>query len=182
MPSSVPESWSTAQRRLHWLVALGVVCTFGLSLVMENIGDDQGLLKFFLYQIHKTLGLLVLLGVVARLVLLVRRGRPPLAPELTEANRRLAVLGHVLLYGLLIAVPILGYLTNSTSPSRIPVLFLLVVPVPNLTPPSQAWFDFLVGLHYYGGIALILTAAAHALVAIMHHRRGLPVLRDMWGH
>lgn len=73
-----------------------------------------------------------------------------------------------------------GYLTNSTSPSRIPVLFLLAIPLPNLTPPSQAWYDLLVQLHRLAAITLVATALAHALIAVVHHRRGSLILRRMW--
>ncbi len=38
MPLNVPPiSWSAAQRRLHWLVAVGVVAAFALSLVMTRL-------------------------------------------------------------------------------------------------------------------------------------------------
>ena len=180
MAISQPASWSTAQRWLHWLVAIGVVLAFALSWVMTRLADDQALLKFALYQLHKNVGVLVLAAVVARLVLLACRGRPALPADLSRMNRRLALIGHAALYALLIIVPILGYLTNSTSPSRIPVLFLLAIPLPNLTPPSEAWFNLLAQLHRLAAIALFVTALAHALIAVVHHRRGSPILRRMW--
>lgn len=180
MSTRPPVSWSKAQRRLHWLVAGGILFDFALAWVMTRLGDHQALLKFAAYQVHKNVGLLVLAAVVARLALLMARGRPPLPADLSETNRRLAVAGHVALYVLLVAVPILGYLTNSTSPSRIPVFFLLAIPLPNLTPASEAWYEFLVQLHRIAGIALFATAFAHALIAVVHHRRGSPILRRMW--
>ncbi len=179
-PNAPPITWSAAQRRLHWLVADGVVAAFALSLIMTRLGDDQLLLKFFLYQIHKTLGLLVLAGTVARLVLLVRHGRPPLPDSFTPLEKLAVHLGHGALYILLIVVPVLGYLTNSTSPSRIPVLFMLVIPLPNLTPPSQYWNDLFVTFHYFAAITLVVIASVHALIAIVHHLRGQPILRRMW--
>ncbi len=180
MASSPPASWSALQRWLHWLVAFGVVFDFALSWVMTGLGDNQALLKFALYQLHKNVGVLVLAAVIARLILLACRGRPALPADLSEMNRRLAVLGHAALYALLIIVPILGYLTNSTSPSRIPVLFLLAIPLPNLTPPSEAWFNLLSQLHRLAAIALVATALAHALIAVAHHQRGSLILRRMW--
>lgn len=181
MPPEVPPAtWSAAQRRLHWLVAAGVVAAFALSLVMTRLSDDQLLLKFFLYQLHKTLGLLVLAGTLARFVLLIRHGRPPLPGSFTRLEKCAAYLGHGVLYVLLIVVPVLGYLTNSTSPSRIPVLFMLVIPLPNLTPPSQYWNDLLVTCHHFAAIALVVIAGVHALIAIVHQLRGQPILRRMW--
>lgn len=180
MASRPPASWSTAQRWLHWLVAFSVLFDFALSWVMTRVGDNHALLKFALYQVHKNVGVFVLAAVLARLVLLACRGRPALPADLSALNKRLALIGHATLYALLVIVPVLGYLTNSTSPSRIPVLFLLAIPVPNLTPPSEAWYDLLVQLHRLTAIALFLTALAHALIAVIHHRRGSPILRRMW--
>lgn len=180
MADRLPASWSAAQRRLHWLVAIGVFFAFALSWVMTRLGDNQALLKFALYQLHKNAGLLVLAAVVARIILLVRRGRPPLPGDLSVVNQRIALLGHAVLYGLLVAVPVLGYLTNSTSPSRIPVLFLLAIPLPNLTPASETWYALLVQFHRLAAVALVVIALTHALIAIVHHRRGSPILRGMW--
>lgn len=171
MSNRPPVSWSTTQRRLHWLVAFGVLFDFALSWVMTRVGDDQALLKFALYG-SKNAGVFVLAGVVrAHRVAHVPR-RPALPADLSDIHKRLALTGHAVLYALLVLVPVLGYLTNSTSPSRIPVLLLLAIPLPNLTPASEAWFALLVQLHRLAAIALFVTALAHALIAVVHHRRG----------
>lgn len=85
MAISQPASWSTAQRWLHWLVAIGVVFAFALSWVMTRLADHQALLKFALYQLHKNVGVLVLAAVVARLSSCSRaaadRRCPPTSPR-----------------------------------------------------------------------------------------------------
>ena len=60
------------------------------------------------YQIHKSLGLLVIALTALRLVWRLWRGRPGWEEELPAWQRRAAEAGHGLLYALLLAVPLLG--------------------------------------------------------------------------
>jgi cytochrome b561 len=173
------DRWSTAQRRLHWLVAGGIIGASLIAVTMTHLQTNV-LLLFVLYQLHKTIGLLVLAGTLARLGLLLRRGRPPHPDSFTPLQRRAAQCGHIVLYGLMVVVPVLGYLTNSTSPSRIPVLFMMLVPLPNLTPADAGWNKLVTELHHLAAFTLLGVAVLHALVAVHHHRRGLPILRRMW--
>jgi cytochrome b561 len=71
-----PAGWSTAQRRLHWWTAALVGLGFVLGWVMVAVPLRALLAKFLLYQVHKTLGLLVLGLTAARLPVRLRRGRP----------------------------------------------------------------------------------------------------------
>jgi cytochrome b561 len=50
--------WTKAQRRLHWSTAVLVLLVFPLGWLMVGVPLSQLLLKFLLYQLHKTLGIL----------------------------------------------------------------------------------------------------------------------------
>ena len=173
-------TWSRGQRALHWWTAAFVAVTFVIAWVMVAVPLSELLVKFLLYQLHKTLGILVFLAVLARLVLRARRGRPDQDTGMPAWQARAAAGGHAALYGLLLVTPMLGYLTASLAPLRIPTLFLGVIPLPALTGPDAAWFAVVVVLHRICACALVLLAAGHAAAAIQHHRRGLGVLRRMW--
>ncbi|MBX6747837.1 MAG: cytochrome b/b6 domain-containing protein, partial [Acetobacteraceae bacterium] len=56
-----PASWSRAQRRLHWTTAALVVIAAPMGVVMAALPFRQLLLKFLLYQLHKTIGITVFL-------------------------------------------------------------------------------------------------------------------------
>jgi cytochrome b561 len=71
-----PASWSRAQRALHWTIAALVLLAAPLGLYMVALPFRQLLLKFVLYQLHKTIGITVFLLVLAQLALHWRRGRP----------------------------------------------------------------------------------------------------------
>ena len=111
--------WGRTQRRLHWWTAILVLTAFPLGWVMVGVPIQELLLKFVLYQLHKTIGLTVLALTIARLAVRRARGRPEW-DDLPAGQRRAAGAMHALLFALLILVPLLGYLTAATAPAQVP--------------------------------------------------------------
>lgn len=175
-----PLAWSPWQRRLHWWTAGFLVLTLALSVAMVNLPLTQLLAKFLAYQLHKSFGLLVFGLVLIRLLL--RAARPAPALEgLSPRLRRLARLGQGVLYGLLLAVPVLGWLAGQAAAGPVPTTLFLVIPVPHVLDPDPALYAWLRPVHQAAAYLLILLAAAHAALALKHHRDGLPVLARMRG-
>lgn len=172
-------AWSVAQRRLHWAMAGIVFVNFVLALVMVALPLSALFAKILTYQLHKSLGLLLIPLWAWRLWLLARRGRP--APVTLPAwQQGAARLGQGALYALLIAVPMLGFLSAAAAPVAVETVFFLILPIPHPFPPDQALYDLLRPLHQGAAWALIMLALGHGAMAILHHRQGLPVLRGMW--
>ncbi|MBE9604404.1 cytochrome b/b6 domain-containing protein [Acetobacteraceae bacterium H6797] len=170
MPDETP-GWRPAQRRLHWWVAALVALGFAIGLTMMRADSLGVLVTFLLYQIHKSIGLVVLLLVLWRLWLRHRHGRPP-EVELPHWERRAAAIGQGLLYALLLVVPVLGYLTASAAPIGIETLFLFVIPLPPLVAPDQALYEQLEPIHRAAAWALVLLALGHAGMAVARGRVG----------
>ena len=178
----VEAGWALPRRLLHWGSAGLVVAGFVLGWVMVAVPFRPLLLKFTLYQVHKSIGLLVLGFAVVRVGLLVR-GRPGWAVGLSAREVGLARLGHAALLALLIVVPVLGYLVASTAALPVPTVFLGVLKVPHVLARDPALFAVLRQVHRAAACLLVLLAAGHGVMAVVHHRRGLGVLRGMWaGH
>jgi cytochrome b561 len=172
--------WSRAQRHLHWWTAGLVASGFTIAWIMVGVPLDALLLKFLLYQAHKTIGLTVLALTLARLVLRAARRRPTWTERLPDWQRRAATVMHVSLYALLLVTPVLGYLTAATAPAQVPTLFLLILRVPHVVSPDPLWFAVLRPVHRACAIALVLLACGHTLAAVHHHLRGRAVLVRMW--
>jgi cytochrome b561 len=172
--------WTDAQRRLHWLTVLLVALAFPLGWLMVAVPLRDLLTKFLLYQLHKTLGIIVFAAVIARLVLRATVGRPEWDADLPRWQRRTAAAMHGLLYAMLLVTPLLGYITAATAPSRIPTLFLFVLPIPNLLPANGAQFAVLWEVHRWAAILLVTLACGHAVAAWHNHRRGRASLLRMW--
>lgn len=178
--SAAPERWSLAQRRLHAWGAVLVVLTLALSLAMVALPMSQLLAKFLAYQLHKTFGLLVLFLTLVRLGFRLARRAPALA-GLGPRTRLAARMGQGALYGLLLLVPLLGYLTAQAAAGPVPTTIFLVIPVPHLLDPNPALYAWLRPTHQFAAWSLIVLAAAHAGLAVRHHLQGVPVLGRIWG-
>ena len=155
----------------------------GLIVVMIAVGLllphlDEGRLASLLYEIHKTIGILVLFFVVVRLGLRSVFGAPADPVSVPPALYLLAKAGHGLLYGLMIIVPILGY--SATSMCCAPVLFLGLIPVPVSLTGSEDLMKKLFQLHEWGAWMLGLVAAGHVAMAFVHHRKKDGVFTRMW--
>lgn len=173
-------TWSPWQRRLHWWTAGVLVLTLLLSVAMVNLPMTQLLAKFLAYQLHKSFGLLVFVLVLGRLALRALRPAPEPA-GLSPAMRRLARFGQATLYALLLAVPVLGWLAGQAAAGPVPTVLFFVLPVPHVLEPDPALYAWLRPVHQATAYLLIALAAAHAALAVKHHRDGLPVLARMMG-
>lgn len=164
--------WARAQRRLHWGMAALVAAGFAIGLIMVDLPISALAAKILAYQLHKSLGLLVLPLLAWRLWLRARRAAP--------SAGRAARIGQGALYALLLAVPLLGYLVASLAPGGVPTTLFLVIPVPHLLATDPALHAALVPIHRAAAWALVVLAIGHAGLAVAHHRAGRRELRAMW--
>ena len=161
----MPKRWSPAQRHLHWWSASLVLLGFLLGWLMIFLPLQQLLLRFVMYQAHKTIGLVVLALTVARLLLRARRGRPPHDERIPAWQRRAATTMQAVLLILLLVQPVLGYLTAATAPAPIPTFFFGVIRIPHLLHADRTLFAVLQPLHRALAVLLITLALGHALAA-----------------
>jgi cytochrome b561 len=164
--SGAAVTWPRAIRVLHWGMAALIAGMALAGLVMVHGGLEIGT-RFALYQWHKSFGLLVLALVMVRLVTRLLTRRPP--PHGSPAAIRLARLGHTLLYGAMIALPLSGWFLASASPFRVPTWVFGLVRLPSLTGPDAATEALAKTAHLGLAIALAVLVAGHVLMALKHH-------------
>jgi cytochrome b561 len=171
--------WGLAARLLHWGMAGLVLFMSGLGLWMTNAFAPGDLAAYHPYQTHKSWGFVVftlaLLRILWRLLDPVRPA-PPAGQSGLE--RRAAGLAHLVLYLLLLALPISGWLMVSASPLQdmgIPNmvfgLFALPDPFPAEGMDVQAKLALETTLKRVHGtlwLALALLVGLHALAALWH--------------
>jgi cytochrome b561 len=180
MPDDAAPRWGKAQRRLHWWTAGLIFTALPVGFLMVAVPLRELFVKFLLYQLHKTIGITVLLLVAARLWLRASRRRPPWAPGMPRAQQRLAAIVHAVLYALMLATPVLGYFTAATAPAQVPTFYLLLLNIPHLVGVNAAWFAVLRPVHLAAALLLVALALGHAAMAILHHVRGDNTLLRMW--
>ena len=151
---------------LHWLIALMIVSAFFLGLTMVDIpGFTPTKLKYFSW--HKWLGVTVL--ALAAIRLLWRSANRPPAPlvSIPSWQHKVAEGVHYLLYFLMFAAPISGYLYGSAA--GVPVVYLKLVTLPALIGPDPELKAILKTVHYVLVMTMAGVVVGHALAALKHH-------------
>ena len=162
--------YTTVAIALHWLIALAILAMLAIGLTMTHV-KLAPVDKFKLYQLHKSIGLTILALAVLRLGWRLVH-RPPALPAAMPAWERGAAEGtHVLLYGFMIGLPLLGWAMVSASPFNLPTVLYGVLPWPHLPIPYKAAAaaePVLRWLHAYGAYALLGFVVLHAGAALRH--------------
>lgn len=128
---------------------------------------------------HKSLGITLLLLALLRLAWRVTHPSPPPPPGSPRWEIRAAAASHALLYALLIALPLSGWLAASTS--IVPWKLWWVVPWPDIAAPSEPLHEFAEELHEVLVKLLAAVLALHVVAALRHHfRKRDDVLVRMW--
>ena len=165
------DRYSLPQRLLHWgiagLVALALVAgilifTFGFSGLQDAFG---GAVTGAIYKYHKTAGVLVLGLMILRLVLRLRLGAPAPVTSLTTMERTLSTGVQLLLYALLLALPVLGWLASAAG--GYPVQFF-EWNLPGLIGKDKALSEILFTLHGLAALAVMLLLGLHIAGALRH--------------
>ena len=167
------DRYTTVAITLHWVMALGVLALAALGLVMVHGHLGLGR-RFALYQLHKSIGVTILVAALLRLAWRHAHRPPSLPTHMPQLERLSAHAGHWLLYFYLIALPLTGWALVSASVLNIPTHLYGVIPWPHLRvlsslhekAPVEA---LLKSIHRYGAWALLVLVAGHAGAALRHH-------------
>ena len=126
-----PARYHTAAIVLHWLLAGLLVYQFALGLRLDELkGGD----KFVAFQLHKSIGITVLLLSLARVALRLFVARPA---EFGAGGQKLtARLVHWGFYAVMLLGPLTGWIIVSTAKIKLPTMLFGVVPWPHLPLPA----------------------------------------------
>ncbi|MES2056602.1 MAG: cytochrome b/b6 domain-containing protein [Pseudomonadota bacterium] len=167
IPSS-PTRYSTVAITLHWLIAALLIFEVGLGLRMEAA---HGADKFAVFQLHKSIGITILLLVAIRLLWRFFRTPPKITAKPWE--RVLAHAVHALFYLLLLALPLSGWIIVSTSRIVVPTLLYGVIPWPHFPgvdgAAKAAWHDVAEFIHVNLVTVIYALFALHIAGALKHH-------------
>ncbi len=173
-------SWGLVAKAFHWLSAALILFLVGYGFWMTHLAERAGRLAH--YQWHSLIGWYLLLLLALRFGWRAFNPAPPLPAELPGWERTTAHVAHWVLYALMFAVSVSGWMVADTFRQPIEATLFGVIPVPHLVS-SRAWRGAIEGTHLALSYALFALAAVHIAAALRHHwMRKNPVLRRMgWG-
>lgn len=151
---------------LHWVCALLIIFLFGLGIYMTGL-DYYSEWYHKGPVLHISLGLVLLILMIARVIWRVSNRTPAKLPNHSRAANFLATLVKYVLYVLIFIVLLSGYLITTAEGKPASLFDLVHFPV--LTQLSAANVDRAGLVHELLAWAIVIVAALHALAALIHH-------------
>lgn len=171
--------WGSLARFFHWTTVILILVQGTVGLIMVELPKRPNVIPVFNF--HKSLGLTILAFALLRLTWRIFDRRPEQPSGMPRWQVRAASLGHVLLYALIFAMPLSGWLFDSASALR-PLYWFGLLHVPSLTGgANRDLADIAKETHEWLFWTLLVVAAGHAAIGLYHHfvtRDG--ILERMW--
>lgn len=148
----------------HWLIAVMLIGSFGVGFYMADLAVSPTKLKLFAW--HKWAGVSIFLLVALRLAWRLLHAPPALPPQMPAWEKQAADISHHLLYLLLFAMPLSGWLMSSAKGFQ--TVWFGVLPLPDLLHKNPPLGKALEEVH--GALAWIFLGviALHVLAAFKH--------------
>jgi cytochrome b561 len=151
---------------MHWVMTLLIIGLFILGLYMTGLDYYHPWYKTA-PDIHRSLGIIMLLLLVFRLVWRMVNPKPVPVDNDPEILHKVAEWVHTLLYLLLFAIALSGYLISTADGRGIDVFNWFTVPA--LIPSFENMEDLAGEIHFVLAVTLIALATLHGLAALKHH-------------
>ncbi len=161
----MPDRYTSPAIVLHWLVALLIFVAFPLGVYMHELPLSPR--KLELYSYHKWIGVTIFLLVGLRLAWRATHVPPPLPEGIAAWQRRASAAVHGLLYALMVAIPLTGWLMSSAKGFQ--TVWFGIVPLPDLVEKNRELGDLLAGVHQTLNFALLGLVILHVAAALQHH-------------
>ena len=158
-------AYTPVARVLHWLTAVLVLSLLPIGFTMTHL--DEGPLQDSLYHLHESIAATLIPVIVIRLIYRVTHKPVPLPAEIPALQRLGAETVHWLLYALLVAQTIVGWIGASAYGAPITIFGLLNLPP--IWPKDSDFSEDVLLVHDVIGYSIAVLACAHIGAALFHH-------------
>ena len=162
MPHS--ERYTRTAIALHWLIGIAVIVQFTWGWWMQGIPKQPPGMRVDAFNLHKSIGLTILTLMTLRLLWRLRHPAPAL-PAMPRGQARLAHVVHALLYVVLFAQPLAGYLGSVYSGYPIK-LYGMTLPAWGRNDPALK--EFFSAAHFVTSWVIAGAVVLHVVGALKH--------------
>ena len=167
----MPQGYRLPARLLHWALAVAILAMLPVGGIMVSDGLDRAT-QNTLFILHKTLGVVILLLMIARLAYRAANPPSPLPAQMPGWQKTAARTTHILLYVMVFFMAITGYLRVTWG--GFPIEGLDAIGLHPLLARNEPLAEIAKTLHFYGRFGLLALLALH-IGAALHHA---VILRD----
>ncbi len=165
IPRNPIDRWGTVSQTFHWLIVILVIVMAYLGLTMVDLPNAPH--KIRLYALHKSIGMTILALVSLRLLWRLYAGAPRTPETVPAWQARIAASTHWALYALLFAMPISGWILNSST--GFPLRWFNLVNLPSIAARDETLHALAKSWHEALFWTLIVLSLMHAAAAFYHH-------------
>lgn len=158
-------TYGSVAKFMHWTAFLLVAALLAAGFIMTDMDSSPD--KFRIYGLHKSFGITVLCLMLLRLSWKLCNVTPSLPDAMRRIEKFMAHAAHWLLYALLIAMPLSGWLMSSAA--GFPVSVFGWFTLPDLVAPDTHLKRDMADLHEFLALVIIAVVTLHALAALLHH-------------
>ncbi|MFP3552090.1 cytochrome b [Paraburkholderia sp. SIMBA_049] len=155
--------FSPLARLLHWTMAVLILAMLFVGVAMVATVSHA---HATLIALHRPLGVALLVLALIRVVVRLKNGSPALPDDMPALQRFAAKASHLVLYGLFIAMPLIGWAMLSAG--GYPVMLFGAWHLPAIVPQNVDLFALFRALHTWLAFALFATVLAHIAAALFH--------------
>lgn len=163
--ANAPTRYTATAKSLHWLMAALLFGLLVLGFYMHDLPLSPTKLKLFSW--HKWAGVTAFLLVGLRLFWRATHRPPALPASMPKLMQWAAHAGHFLLYLLMLAIPLSGWLMSSAK--GVQTVYFGVLPIPDLLAKDKEMGDLLQAVHQSLNLLFIAVLAGHIGAAFKHH-------------
>ncbi|WP_168192694.1 cytochrome b [Undibacter mobilis] len=157
--------YSGGAKVLHWLIVALLIAQFVVAWTMPEIRRDTPVTT--LISLHFTFGIIILGVAVIRLFVRVQGGTPAPEAGIPGWQETSSQIVHWLLYALLLAVPVLGWINADWR--GMPIV-LFGYELPHLIAARAAGWQWTGDVHgVLANFAMLILVGVHAVAALYHH-------------
>jgi cytochrome b561 len=156
--------YGLVSKNFHWIMTVVIILNFVIGLMLEDL--EKGPLRFLLFNIHKSLGILVIILIIPRLLWRLINT----VPVTLGGNKYLDKLSkyvHYFFYFILLTVAFSGWTYSSARGAAIN--FFGLFQVPPLVEKNEVIAKLSLNIHQISVYIFIAVLVLHVLASLFHH-------------
>ena len=178
MEKNTKQTYAPLTRWIHWLMAVLILGLLVAGYVMTGVMED-GDSKWFVYGIHKSIGLIILATIWIRLWWRIQNDEPDLPQDLPRLLQLAGRINVRILLALIVIMPVSGFFMSYLGDHPTSFFGLFTIPGYGSKHPLAGLMK---DTHETAGLALAILVGMHILAALYHHFiRKDTVLKKMLG-
>jgi cytochrome b561 len=158
------DSYGFVSKNFHWILAAIIIFNFILALILDDF--PKGPMRSFLFGIHKSTGILVIILLIPRLLWRLVNTVPDSLGNIKTLNK-LSKYAHYLFYFILLVVAFSGWIYSSARSGPFEVFGLFTAPALIENNPVVA--NISKEIHEISVYIFVTVLGIHIVASLLHH-------------